>query len=271
MDYINRRPTNRKVGVEELIVIEEIGSPSYQGLHVGPGTTRSWSDGTPVAQAAGILGGWYVREEGTGFQFTVPAGTDNRRLHLYLNNYYSNCVLTATTSDGALYNGETLFSEGGPNGHGTDRHFMIDFQTTSDNETLEVTWIMIDGFNPPTGLWPAVGVGTAELIAPSALDVDEKSRVLPEQFKLSQNFPNPFNPTTTIKYMLPEDSRVNITVYNMLGKEIYQLLSSVKPAGSHSIQWNGVDQDGNKVSTGIYLFQIQAGDFVQTKKMVLMK
>ena len=93
----------------------------------------------------------------------------------------------------------------------------------------------------------------------------------PVDFRLNQNYPNPFNPTTTIHYSLPEESHITITVFDMLGKKVNQVISSVQPAGSHSIQWNGTDHNGNPVSTGIYLYQIQTGDFIQTKKMVLMK
>lgn len=91
------------------------------------------------------------------------------------------------------------------------------------------------------------------------------------KFKLFDNYPNPFNPTTTIHYILPKESLVTITIYDVLGKEINQITSQKQLAGNHSIQWNGKYIDGNPVSAGIYLYQIQAGDFMQTKKMLLMK
>ena len=94
---------------------------------------------------------------------------------------------------------------------------------------------------------------------------------IPGRYIMAQNYPNPFNPNTAIYYSLPNESAVTITVYDMLGKEINQLISQKQPSGKHSIQWNGTDCDGNPVSAGIYLYQIQAGDFVQSKKMVLMK
>ena len=95
--------------------------------------------------------------------------------------------------------------------------------------------------------------------------------MIPVDFQLNQNYPNPFNPTTTIHYTLSEESDITITIFDMLGRKVNQVISSVQPAGSHTIQWNGTDHNGNPVSTGIYVYQIQAGDFVQTKKMVLMK
>ncbi|MFC1527966.1 T9SS type A sorting domain-containing protein [Candidatus Neomarinimicrobiota bacterium] len=93
----------------------------------------------------------------------------------------------------------------------------------------------------------------------------------PSGFRIYQNFPNPFNPITTITYTLDEQSEVKINIYDMLGKEVNQLVSSFQPSGTYSVQWNGDDNKRNLVGTGIYFYQIQAGEFVQTKKMVLMK
>lgn len=98
----------------------------------------------------------------------------------------------------------------------------------------------------------------------------EESTNLPNSISLT-NFPNPFNPSTTIHYTLPEESQATISIYNLLGKRVAQLNSSKQSSGSHSIQWNGTDRQGNSVPAGIYFYQLQAGDFVQTKKMVLMK
>lgn len=119
-----------------------------------------------------------------------------------------------------------------------------------------------------------MGLATlANLIQLDVVDVkdDYVSDIKPVSYSLYQNYPNPFNPNTTIDYSLPNESDVTITIYDMLGKKINQLISQKQPSGKHSIQWNRKDIDGNPVSAGIYLYQIQAGDFVQTKKMVLMK
>jgi len=93
----------------------------------------------------------------------------------------------------------------------------------------------------------------------------------PEKFELSQNFPNPFNPSTTIRYALPERSTVRLTIYNMLGKEVRTLVNTVEDAGYKSIIWDGLDQHGRLISTGVYIYKIQAGNFSQTRKMVFMK
>jgi len=94
---------------------------------------------------------------------------------------------------------------------------------------------------------------------------------LPEKFAVHQNYPNPFNPMTTLRYDLPEDGLVNITIYDMMGREIVTLINDQQPAGYRSFVWNGTNDLGESVSAGIYLFIIKAGELRQTKKMVLLK
>ena len=93
----------------------------------------------------------------------------------------------------------------------------------------------------------------------------------PITYNLHNAYPNPFNPVTTLRYDLPEDGFVNITIYDMMGRVVSNLVSSRQNAGYKSIQWNATNNHGKPVSAGVYLYQIQAGEFVQTKKMVLLK
>ena len=99
----------------------------------------------------------------------------------------------------------------------------------------------------------------------------ENEALLPQEFALHQNYPNPFNPVTRIRYDLPENSMVNITVYDMLGREVNTLVNQVQDAGFKSIIWDATNDYGKSVSAGIYLYQIQAGDYMQTRKMVILK
>jgi len=93
----------------------------------------------------------------------------------------------------------------------------------------------------------------------------------PAQPQLYQNFPNPFNPVTTLRYEIPETGLVNITIYNMLGREVKTLINQTQDAGYRSVIWNATNDYGIPVSAGIYLYQIQAGEYISTKKMVLLK
>ena len=103
------------------------------------------------------------------------------------------------------------------------------------------------------------------------VDVDNRSETLPQGFALEQNFPNPFNPTTTIQYELPENAFVNIRIYDLNGRLVNTLVNAQKSAGYKAIKWAGVDNKGKAVSAGIYLYEILAEDFRQVKKMVLLK
>ena len=95
--------------------------------------------------------------------------------------------------------------------------------------------------------------------------------VIPLSFKLHQNYPNPFNPVTTLRYDLPEDATVNITIYDMMGRQVKTLINGSQTAGYRSTQWNATNDAGSPVSAGIYLYMIQSGEFRQTKKMILLK
>jgi hypothetical protein len=97
------------------------------------------------------------------------------------------------------------------------------------------------------------------------------TRALPEHFELYDCFPNPFNPITTLRYELPEDALVNITIYDMMGRQVKTLINDQQTAGYRSTQWNATNNAGSPVSAGLYLYIIQAGEFRQTKKMVLLK
>ena len=93
----------------------------------------------------------------------------------------------------------------------------------------------------------------------------------PLEFVLQQNYPNPFNPITTLRYDLPFQAFVTLTIYDLSGKEITKLVHATQEPGFKSVQWNSTDIQGKLVSAGIYLYQIRSGDFIQTKKMVLLK
>ena len=98
-----------------------------------------------------------------------------------------------------------------------------------------------------------------------------QSESIPLQYILRQNYPNPFNPITTLRYDLPENGLVNITIYDMLGRQVKTLVNQTQDAGYKSVIWDATNDYGKPVSAGIYLYQIQAGEYISTKKMVLLK
>ena len=119
-------------------------------------------------------------------------------------------------------------------------------QETFSNQTYTVTFYMTYTGDPPTG-------------------IKAERQTLPTAFVLNQNYPNPFNPSTTIRYELPKAANVTIKIFNTLGQEIAVLVNERKDAGSYQVQWNA------NVPSGIYFYRLQAGDFIDTKKAVLLK
>ena len=97
------------------------------------------------------------------------------------------------------------------------------------------------------------------------------ARVLPNEISLSQNQPNPFNPSTTISFALPEATRVALRVYDARGSLICTLIDRELGAAEHAVEWNGRDDLGNPVATGVYLYRLQAGSKVLQHKMILAK
>jgi hypothetical protein len=123
------------------------------------------------------------------------------------------------------------------------------------------------------------GIDTVEANnAPFTITVDggwamnaSAEALIPEVIALHQNYPNPFNPVTTLRYDLPEQTLVNITIYDMLGRQVKTLANQAQDAGHKSAIWDATNDYGKPVSAGIYLYQIQAGEYISTKKMVLLK
>ena len=159
-------------------------------------------------------------------------------------------------------------------------------------ETVDSAAIQLDaGDSTACGIlaWTnGVGTGTVQLDLFDLDNIDEHilidliiyagitvgpitTRALPEHFELYDCFPNPFNPTTTLRYALSEDGPVRITIYDMMGRVVKTLMNTQQTAGFKSLQWNATNDANEAVSAGSYLYALQLGENRQTKKMVLLK
>jgi hypothetical protein len=138
-----------------------------------------------------------------------------------------------------------------------DRGYSV--QQTTDGEYIIIGWTKSFG-NGNEDAW---------LIKVENPLVEIGESFIPNVFALHQNYPNPFNPVTSLRYDLPEDGLVNITIYDMMGRKVKTLVNSSQIAGFKSIQWNTTNNTGH--SAGLYLYTIEAGQYRQTKKMVLLK
>ena len=184
-------------------------------------------------------------------KYTIINGKDNDSTSLYVFKNSDNYSIEPTNAEvrNQLVTGEYQMTVKGiilyPDGY------------TSPNALSGVT-ITIDG----------IRVGSKWINAP--LPVKEES-ILPKEYVLQQNHPNPFNPATTIEYTIPTQTHVTLKIYDVLGKEIKTLVNETQSAGKKSISWDGKDNNNNGVSTGIYFYKLSTTTNTEVKKMVLMK
>ena len=126
--------------------------------------------------------------------------------------------------------------------------------------------IFLDVFTSAASLDTGLVDGGLQIFFPASF-VDVKNEKAPvAEFYLAQNYPNPFNPSTTISYQIKEQGLVQVKIFNLIGQEVATLVNEVKSAGAHKINWNA-----DKFPSGVYFYQLQAGSFTQTKRMILMK
>jgi fibronectin type 3 domain-containing protein len=100
---------------------------------------------------------------------------------------------------------------------------------------------------------------------------DNENVAILEKFELEQNYPNPFNPKTTIEYRVPEYTNVSIIVYSVLGKEVRRVVNEYKEAGTYQVEWDGRDNDGRRVASGLYFYQMVTVNFYAVKKLMIQK
>ena len=139
----------------------------------------------------------------------------------------------------------------------------------SDNRKVELSGII-----KPGGSDEEVDIHGNEspfaVFGPDAVTGDDPMP-LPDATFLAQNFPNPFNPQTTIVFGLKTGGFVNLRIYDAAGRLIAVLIDESRPAGQYSAVWNGKDRNGNSAASGIYFYRLTAGTFIETKKMILLK
>jgi hypothetical protein len=127
-------------------------------------------------------------------------------------------------------------------------------------------WIGFVSNDPQTDTLRVYVQGTGKQVTGIA-----ESSEIPTTYGISPNYPNPFNPTTTIKYQLPQSSEVELLIYNVLGQKVKTVLDQRVEAGYHSVEWDGRNDMGMQVGSGIYIYRFRADNFLKVQKMILMK
>jgi hypothetical protein len=130
------------------------------------------------------------------------------------------------------------------------------------NGKIYPIWMRMDGFD--------LSIWTAIVDIPVGITSVEE-QMLAENFELWQNYPNPFNPSTQIHYLLPRAETVRLVIYNTLGQLIKTLVFGKQETGAYTATWDGTDEAGARMTSGVYLVRMTAGDYVQTRKMILMQ
>ncbi len=138
------------------------------------------------------------------------------------------------------------------------------YSTMELDEGDGITAIVTDSSQNSSALAENVTVGTGTA-------VDEDAELLPLSYTLEQNYPNPFNPETNIRFNLARASEVNLSIYNTLGRRVATLIDRSLSAGEHLAQWDGTDNSGRTVASGLYLYRLDTGDYTANRKMLLLK
>jgi len=138
----------------------------------------------------------------------------------------------------------------------------VDFSGTASPTLIEINYIIY---------FTSGGTAVGKLVFDTQLGIENIESEIGHDFVLSQNFPNPFNPNTSINFSLPVDIRVSLSIYSLSGQLIRQLVNQSLNSGEYSIVWDGKDSFGNSVSGGVYIYNLQIEDTNLTKKMILLK
>jgi hypothetical protein len=262
---------------EALVDSAEPGGATGQGIVYTEstlfGNTFSWTDGTPVATGTNVEGSLYMAGEGNGFRFKVPASTTTRTFTLYAGMWDSEMKLSASLSDGSAPAQSKIFlrrEAGGPPADGNISSYFVEFAAAADEETLTVEWTIETDMDLAYGGW-GNGPVRAVTLREGALAVDAGGNLTPRGFALAQNYPNPFNPVTNLDFTLPSAGAAKLVVFDLVGHKVRTLVDSPMQAGTHSVVWDGRDDAGNQLSSGIYFYRLTAGQQSWTKKMMFLK
>ena len=191
------------------------------------------------------------------------------------DDYLSNYALRLIINGGPINGGEIIESSGffEESVLSSSIASSIEIPTGSTEGTWNIRIILEDDFGSITNLGPNdlenQNFQNHIFVNNTILGLDNEN--VPTKFLLHQNYPNPFNPITTLRYNLPKDTFVRITVFDMSGNAVKTLVNTIKNAGFNSEQWNATNNQEHTVSSGVYFYTIQAGNFIDTKKMILIK
>jgi len=164
-----------------------------------------------------------------------------------------------------------------------EEHLAISSWLGKDFYLRDQTWVdmdyrdhmLLEDYDPQTGQPPRLDdyarLGENIIVVLRQTAYVLKGNALPTQPVLQQNFPNPFNSGTLIRYILPTEGRVKLAIYNLAGQQVVTIEEGFRSAGAYAVAWDGKDDQGRTVVSGMYLYRLEAGSLVQTRKLMLLK
>jgi hypothetical protein len=211
-------------------------------------------------------GDWKVPTEFGEFVFTVNVdGTQITKLVTTFTDWQCGVVIKSGT----------IISQTDPPWPISDDQFTIEISISPPpgDDIMTYNGTFTQTGDEASGTWSAVvsdSVCSGDWEV-AFVDVEELANSIPTRFKMTQNYPNPFNSATTISYHVSEITDIELTIFNILGQKIRTLVNCRQSAGSYQIQWDGQDNEGRNVASGIYFYRLKAGEFAKIRKMVLIK
>ena len=234
----------------------------YDGVYISTDYGVSWNyTGLSDVNALSVSGvNLFAGTDGSGIFLSKNNGISWDSVNTGLTNTYVNCFAVSSTNIFVGTQDGVFLSTN----NGTNWNDISTGLTNKNIKELAVDTKYIFAFNLIT--WPPEKLIWRRPLSEVIATIGEVSNQMPKDFILYQNYPNPFNPSTKIKYSVPHLSQVQIKVFDVLGNEIQTLIKEEKPAGTYEIDWNAAN-----LPSGVYFYQLRAGDFIQTKKMILLR
>jgi hypothetical protein len=271
------------------LFIGKLGLPNYDEWHLWKGTIDEVAIYNRILLPEEVAEHYQNGLNGLGYEIRIipvvvdiKPGSDPNSINPKSKGVIPVAVLTTDDFDATSV--DPLSVEFGPNGaketHGKghiedvdgdgDMDMVLHFKTQDSGIQCGQTAVTLTGETiggiaiTGTDAIQTVGCGANKAVADAEAGI-------PESYALLQNHPNPFNPETELDFQLPEANHVVVKIFNTLGEEIRTLVEAPYEAGYHRVRWDGKDKNGNPVASGIYLYQLQAGDFSQVRKMALLR
>ena len=199
--------------------------------------------------------GFVLHFDPTKYEFVSAQEVDGNLLNTGTGQ--STLFLASDKTPGQIAVGSMKVDGEGANGTGE----LVEFTFRTQDPPLSTDFQILDGVLVDL---------TGSIDAINNIEIGNLKPV-PTDYSLEQNLPNPFNPSTTIKYQLPNSGEASLVIYNLLGQQVRTLLKETMDAGFHSVVWDGKDELGKQVASGVYIYRLQSGDFSTAKRMMLLK